>query len=184
VRPKNFARSTKHSCNVGAMHNSLSVNTTMDIKISDILATKAVLLNQEAKDKTEILIKLVDALAATADVANVAELRRVILEREKLMSTGIGNGVALPHGKTNVVKASMAALATLKTPLDFDSLDDKPVAIVLLLVGTESNVGVHLRLLSRVSRMVGNEGFRSALLNASSVEDAMAVFALHEEERS
>lgn len=155
----------------------------MDIKISDILAGHAVLLNQEAKDKTDILIRLVDALAANGLVADVAELRRVILEREKLMSTGIGNGVALPHGKTNVVKTSMAALATLKTPLDFDSLDDKPVSIVLLLVGTESNVGVHLRLLSRVSRMVGNEGFRTAILNAASVDDVVAVFASHEEDR-
>lgn len=156
----------------------------MDLKISDILRSSAVLLNQEAKDKTDILVRLVAALAASNDVADGAELQRVILEREKLMSTGIGNGVALPHGKTNVVKTSMAALATLKTPLDFDSLDDKPVSIVLLLVGTESNVGVHLRLLSRVSRMVGNEGFRTALMNATSVDDAVAVFASYEEDRS
>jgi fructose-specific phosphotransferase system IIA component len=156
----------------------------MDLKISDILRSSAVLLNQEAKDKTDILVRLVAALAASNEVADGAELQRVILEREKLMSTGIGNGVALPHGKTNVVKTSMAALATLKTPLDFDSLDDKPVSIVLLLVGTESNVGVHLRLLSRVSRMVGNEAFRSALMNATSVDDAVAVFASYEEDRS
>jgi len=156
----------------------------MDIKVSDILAPTAVLLDQDVDSKTDILQRLVDAVAAAGTVSDVAELRRVILEREKLMSTGIGNSFALPHGKTSVVSTSMAALATLRTPIDFDSLDDKPVSIVLLLVGTENNVGMHLRLLSRVSRLVGNEGFRTALLNAHSVSDAIDVFSTFEQERS
>lgn len=156
----------------------------MDIKISDILDPAAVCLDLDVKDKTEALVRLVETLGATGRVRDVAELRRVILEREKLMSTGIGNGVALPHGKTNVVDGSLAALATLRVPIDFDSLDDKPVTIILLLVGTENNVGVHLRLLSRVSRMVGAEAFRTSLLAAKSVNDVLELFASYEEERA
>ena len=79
---------------------------------------------------------------------------------------------------------SIAALATLREPIDFDSLHDKPVNIVLLLVGTEDNVGAHLRLLSRVSRMVGTEAFRTSLLAAHSVEDVFELFTTYEEERA
>jgi fructose-specific phosphotransferase system IIA component len=155
----------------------------MDLRISDILDPAAVVLQLDATDKASALEHMVDLLAASGKVSDVNELKRVILEREKLMSTGIGNGVALPHGKTNVVNTSLAALATLKTPLDFDSLDDKPVQIILMLVGTEGNVGQHLRLLSRISRMIGSEAFRSSLLSARSVNDVLELFASYEEER-
>ncbi len=156
----------------------------MDIKITDILNPACIHLNLEVKDKTDVLEKMVSLLARGGKVADVKTLETVILERERLMSTGIGNGVALPHGKTNVVDRSMAALATLATPIDFDALDDKPVQIVLLLVGTESNVGVHLRLLSRISRMVGSEQFRTALLAARTVEDVTNLLAANEEVRA
>jgi fructose-specific phosphotransferase system IIA component len=156
----------------------------MDIKLSDILAANAVLLDVDATSKTDVLNRVVDALSANTLVRDVTELRRVILEREKLMSTGIGNGVALPHGKTNTVDGSIAAVATLRTPIDFDSLDDKPVSIIIMLVGTENNVGVHLRLLSRVSRMVSSEAFRASLLGARTVAEVQDLFTSYEEERA
>ena len=156
----------------------------MDIKIADILDPACICLNMEAKDKASALNQMVDLLALNGKVHDRATLATVILDRERLMSTGIGNGVALPHGKTNVVDRSMAALATLQTPIDFDALDDKPVSIILLLVGTEGNVGVHLRLLSRISRMVGSEQFRTSLLNAKSIENVIALLGTHEEERA
>jgi mannitol/fructose-specific phosphotransferase system IIA component (Ntr-type) len=105
----------------------------------------------------------------------------VIVDRERLMSTGIGNGVALPHGKSDVVDESIAAVATLASPIDYDSLDDKPVSIIILLVGPEGSVGLHLRLLSRISRMVGSEQFRSSLLTAKSAADVLALFSGNEE---
>ncbi len=158
--------------------------TTMDIKITDILNPACIELNLDVKDKTDALEKMVGLLARNGKVTDVKTLETVILDRERLMSTGIGNGVALPHGKTNVVDRSMAALATLSTPIDFDALDDKPVSIILLLVGTEANVGVHLRLLSRISRMVGSEQFRTALLAARSVEDVTNLLVTNEEVRA
>lgn len=155
----------------------------MDLKITDILDRQAVILDLDVNDKDEALRRMIDVLAASGKVSDVEQLRRVIIEREKLMSTGIGHGVALPHGKTNVVETSLAALATLRVPIDFDSLDDKPVSIIIMLVGTEGNVGVHLRLLSRISRMVGSDAFRSSLLAAKSVDDVLALLAGYEEER-
>lgn len=155
-----------------------------DMKISDILAPSCIRLDMEVGDKYEALTKLVDVLNDTGRVKDRDELLKVITDREKLMSTGIGQGVALPHGKTNVVSESMAALATLREPIDFDSLDDRPVNIILLLVGTESNVGAHLRLLSRISRMVGSEQFRSSLQAARSVEEVVDLFGSYEEERA
>lgn len=156
----------------------------MDLKITDLLERSAIILGLDVKDKTEALVKMVDLLGASGKVRDVEQLRGVILEREKLMSTGIGNGVALPHGKTNVVDTSLAAIATLKEPIDFDSLDDNPVSIVIMLVGTEGNVGMHLRLLSRISRMVGSDAFRSSLLAAKSVDDVVDLLASYEEERA
>jgi fructose-specific phosphotransferase system IIA component len=156
----------------------------MDLKITDILAPSCVHLDMDARDKTELLTKLVDVVVSTGGVKDRDTLLKVILDREKLMSTGIGYGVALPHGKSNVVERSVAALATLREPIDFDALDDKPVNIVLLLVGTEDNVGAHLRLLSRISRMVGSEQFRTNLLAAHSVEDVVDLFSTYEEERA
>jgi len=156
----------------------------MDLKISDILAPASVCLDLEVADKTDLLTKLVDVVSATGKVKDRDTLLKVILDREKLMSTGIGYGVALPHGKSGVVESSAAAIATLRVPIDFDALDDKPVNIVLLLVGTEDNVGAHLRLLSRISRMVGTEQFRSDLLAARTVEEVLDLFASYEEERA
>lgn len=171
------------------MHNSwrsgaIVIDEDMDLKITDILAPSCIRLNMDAVDKTDALTQLVDVLSATGKVRDRDELLRVIMERERLMSTGIGNGVALPHGKTSLVESSLAALATLRNPIDFDALDDKPVTIVLLLVGTDGNVGVHLRLLSRISRMVGSEQFRTSLLGATTTEEVLDLFAAHEEERA
>ncbi len=154
------------------------------MKITDILSPSCITLDATVADKTQALELLVDLLAATGKVSDRDELLRVITEREKLMSTGIGHGVALPHGKTNTVSSSLAALAVLKTPIDFDALDDEPVSIILMLVGTEGNVGAHLRLLSRISRMVGSEQFRTHLLNATDVMAVLDLFAAYEEERA
>ncbi len=156
----------------------------MEITLSTILEPACIELNLDVKDKNDALLRMVEILARNGHVPNKAAITTVILDRERLMSTGIGNGVALPHGKTNAVDRSMAALATLSTPIDFDALDDQPVSIILMLVGTEANVGQHLRLLSRISRMVGSEQFRTSLLNAHSVDDVRALFASHEMEKS
>lgn len=155
----------------------------MDTKISSILDPSCIRLNLDVADKDDCLRKVVDLAGATGKVKDVERLHTVIVDRERLMSTGIGNSVALPHGKTDVVDQSMVAVATLSSPIDFDSLDDKPVSIVVLLIGPESNVGVHLRLLSRISRLVGSEQFRASLLTAKSAEDVLALFAGNEEEQ-
>lgn len=155
----------------------------MDTKITSILDPSCIRLNLAVDDKDDCLRKVVDLVVATGKVNDGARLHAVIADRERLMSTGIGNGVALPHGKTDSIEHSLVAVATLATPIDFDSLDDKPVSIIILLVGPDSNVGVHLRLLSRISRMVGSEQFRSSLLSAKSSEDVLALFAGNEEDQ-
>lgn len=156
----------------------------MDITIADILDPLCIRLNMDVIDKNDALHAMVELLALGGKVKDKNALTTVILDRERLMSTGIGNGVALPHGKTDAVDRSMAALATLRNPIDYDAIDDRPVTIILLLVGTEGNVGVHLRLLSRISRMVGSEHFRTALVNAKSVDDVLLLLGSHEEERA
>lgn len=84
------------------------------------------------------------------------------------MSTGVGGGFAIPHGKTDGVVDLVGAIATTALPIDFESLDEQPVRIIFLLVGPESMVGPHIKILSRISRLMNREDFRNRLLAAAS----------------
>lgn len=92
------------------------------------------------------------------------------------MSTGVGHGFAIPHGKTDAVNEIIAAFARTSAPLEFDSLDGQPVRLIFLLVGKENLVGPHIKLLSRISRMMNQDEFRNKLLDAASSEELFNLF--------
>jgi len=96
------------------------------------------------------------------------------------MSTGVGHGFAIPHGKTDAITDIVAAFAITAQPLDFDSLDDQPVRLIFMLVGNDSHVGTHLKLLSRVSRLMNSDSFRSQLLQAANPEQVLELFRQEE----
>ncbi|MCS6965779.1 MAG: PTS sugar transporter subunit IIA [Candidatus Kapabacteria bacterium] len=154
------------------------------MRLSALLHEQTILLRLQARSKEEVLECLIATLPATGLVRNLSEVRRIIFERENRMTTCIGGGVALPHGKTRAVIAPVAALATLEPPMMMDAPDERPVEVVFLLVGQEDNVGAHLRLLSRISRLMSNASFRMHLLQAQSPQDVLELFeqaeALHE----
>ena len=103
-------------------------------------------------------------------------MRAAIFDREKIMSTGVGSGFAIPHGKTDAVSNIVAAFATTENAIDYQSLDEQPVRLIFLLVGRDTMVGPHIKLLSRISRLMNKEDFRKKLLGATDVASMLQIF--------
>ena len=146
------------------------------MQLASVLHEQTILLRLRAGSKEEVLERLIATLPATGLVQDLEEVQRVIFEREQRMTTCIGGGIALPHGKTRAVRAPLAALATLDPPVFMDAPDGRPVEVVVLLVGQEDNVGTHLRLLSRLSRLMSSAGFRVHLLQAQTAHEVLELF--------
>src|SRR3989339_196541 len=102
--------------------------------------------------------------------------------REKIMSTGVGKGFAIPHAKTNSVNEIIAAFGKLDEPIDFQALDEQPVNLVFLLVGKENLVGPHIKLLSRISRMMNKDEFRESLSKAKTAKEIYSLFENEEKQ--
>jgi mannitol/fructose-specific phosphotransferase system IIA component (Ntr-type) len=114
------------------------------MKISDILEEKLVVTNLPGASKDEIINAMVDLLAKSSKVLDKEKVRASIFERERIMSTGVGNGFAIPHGKTDAVVDIVASFGITKDPINYQALDDKPVRLIFLLVGKENLVGPHI----------------------------------------
>ncbi len=145
------------------------------MKLTDILPEGAIIVRFEGNSKEMVFSAMISAMEASGKINDAKETLRVVLEREQIMSTGIGKGFALPHGKTNAVTETIGAFLTLKTPMDFQALDNQPVSCVFMLIGRENNVGTHLRLLSKISRMMNNDNFRLAIQKAASSEEIISL---------
>ncbi len=146
------------------------------MKITDILNDRVVQTDLAGSTKEEIINAMVDLAAVSDKVADKEKMRAAIFEREKIMSTGVGSGFAIPHGKTDAVSDIVAAFAITAQPIDYQSLDEQPVRIVFLLVGRDNMVGPHIKLLSRISRLMNREDFRKKLLEAKTPADVLQLF--------
>jgi len=150
------------------------------MKISEILDEKSVVPNLLGNTKDEIINALIDLVSQSPKVLDKEKVRTVIFEREKIMSTGVGNGFAIPHGKTDSVSDIVAAFGVTAQPIAYQSLDEKPVRLVFLLVGRNNLVGPHIKLLSRISRLMNKEEFRNKLLETKTPQDIISIFKLEE----
>lgn len=146
------------------------------MQITSLLEEAFVAVRMTAKTKEEALMTMIDMLGSSPKVLDIEKVRQAVLEREKIMSTGVGHGFAIPHAKVEALSDIVAAFATLEQPIDFQALDGKPVGIVFMLVGRESHVGTHLKLLSRVSRLMNSDTFRENLLAATSPGEVLRLF--------
>ena len=149
------------------------------MKIVEFLNEKAVAAGMRAVDKESALRELVDVLAKAEGIKNREELVKVLINRESLGSTGIGQGVGIPHAKTNSVKKLVAALGISALGIDFDALDGEPVHIFFLLVAPEDSAGPHLKGLARISRLLKDKYFRESL---KQLTDEKAILKLIKEE--
>lgn len=152
-----------------------------DRPFADLLSPDAVRVHLDVASKAALLMRLVDAVADDPAVRDREALLDAVEQREARMSTGVGDGLALPHAYHDAVSAPVAALATLSTPLDFDALDGEPVRIAVLLAGPSSGRTGHVRLLSRISRLLGQATVRDELLDAADAEAVLAVLLRAEE---
>ena len=145
------------------------------MKISEFLHPESVLGALAAKDKPGVIAELCAVLAKRVDGTPPEKLTEVLMDRERLSSTGIGDGVAIPHGKLSGLPGLVAAFGVSREGLDFDAIDHKPSQLFFALLAPENSAGVHLKALARISRLFKNASFRSAILDAP---DAKAVYDL------
>jgi fructose PTS system EIIBC or EIIC component len=151
------------------------------MKISDILTEDVLAIGMDAKDKTDAINKMVDLANQSGKITDLEKVRTVVFEREKLVSTGVGKGFAIPHGKSDDIKDIVAAFAVLSEPIDFDSIDSEKVVFIFLLVGKDSMLNMHIKLLSRISRLMNKDEFRDNLLKAKSKAELLQIFKTEEQ---
>lgn len=120
-----------------------------------------------ASGKRELINRLVDLLEPSIGGDRLEPVRSSVFEREEIMSTGVGKQLAIPHGKCPALEKVHASFALLKDPVDFDSIDDQPVKMALLLVGPDSHSKQHIQLLSRISRLMNSGSFRDNILDCT-----------------
>lgn len=150
------------------------------MNIHALLDKTVILSGCAAENKEDLLNAMVDALDSKVTEAQLQEIREAVFEREKIMSTGVGKSLAIPHGKVSSLQEHLASFALLNNSIDFDSIDEKPVKMAFLLVGPEGKNSTHIKLLSRISRLMNSSAFREALTQCESAEEIHAVF--YEEE--
>jgi len=150
------------------------------MKISDVLEVDLISNKVAGSDKEEVLNNMIELVSKSSKVRDKEKIRDAIFNRERIMSTGVGKGFAIPHGKTDGITDMVAAFGITETEINFESLDGEPVRLIFLLVGKENLVGPHLKLLSRISRLLNKDDFRTKLLNAASPQEIQNLFESEE----
>ncbi|MGD1973776.1 MAG: PTS sugar transporter subunit IIA [Desulfobacterales bacterium] len=151
------------------------------MKICDVLDRKSILPDLKARNKQGILEELVVPVAEIAGVSQ-KDLTKVLMERERLGSTGIGGGIGIPHGKMKHLESLVLGFGLSRKGVDFESLDGQPTHIFFLLISPENNTGLHLKLLARISRILKNEPFKSRLLEAANDDEILGIIKEEDEE--
>jgi nitrogen PTS system EIIA component len=149
------------------------------MKITEILSPEMVLPTLAGQDKPKILNELAACLSAKRAEVDLKELNAVLNERERLGSTAIGDGIAIPHGKIRGVSQIVGVFGRALKGVDFDSLDGRPTNLFFLLVAPENSASLHLKALARVSRLFRDNAFRDHLMGAG---DAAEIYRLIVEE--
>jgi mannitol/fructose-specific phosphotransferase system IIA component (Ntr-type) len=152
------------------------------IKLSSILDSKSIQLNLEIDDKFVLIDNLVDLASNSGKVIDIGKAKFDVKEREDVMSTGVGKGIAIPHAKTESISSTVAAMITLKDGVDYKSLDKKNVNLAFLLLSEPVNIGNHLRLLSQISKLLNNESLRDRILDCQNENEVLEILNLFEKE--
>jgi PTS system nitrogen regulatory IIA component len=137
------------------------------MNMRDVLRESCVITNLAGSTKTEVLSELVQSFKEAGLIDNVDEAVNVVLDREKLGSTGIGDGIAIPHGKMKGIDRILCAFGKSKEGIDYDAVDGKPAHIFFLLLAPEESAGLHIQMLSRISRILRDQTFRKQLVEQS-----------------
>jgi|ERR1700761_3820068 PTS system nitrogen regulatory IIA component len=150
------------------------------MKIVDFVGPELIVPQLQAREKSAVIRELADHLAAHVSGPQKIDrevLAKVLLERERLASTAIGEGVAIPHGKLDAVGKLVACVGRAVDGVDFDSMDGRPTHLFFVLVAPENSTGVHLKALARISRLFKDPEFRTRLMQAKDAQEIFRVIA-------
>jgi mannitol/fructose-specific phosphotransferase system IIA component (Ntr-type) len=145
------------------------------MRLTEFLSTTVIKVPLNATTKSEVVRELVELICREDGEPTTDLVFRSVMERESLMSSGIGEGIALPHGFSPSSLTFAAALGIPSRPLEFDAIDGRPVTLVFLVVSDEAHTNTKLKALARISRLLHRQQFREALAASSSADDAMRV---------
>ena len=148
--------------------------------LTKILQPNCVKVTIEGKDKTAVIAELVDLLDSAGLLQNKDSALDVVMKREKARSTGIGSGIAIPHGKCKDVKELVMAMGIIAEGIDFQSVDEKPVKIVILLVSPTDKTGPHIQALAKISKLMLDGDFKEKLEQSPSAQHAYELLKLKE----
>jgi len=140
------------------------------MKISQFLNKKSIIANIKATDKKGIIDELALAISKNIQISSV-KIAQILMEREQLGSTGIGGGIAIPHGRLELDQPIVIGFGLSKAGIQYDSIDNKPVHIFFLLLTSKNSTGGHLKILAQISRLLKIDEFKKGLLAANCVDD-------------
>lgn len=152
------------------------------MRISDLISADYIITELKANSKPDALSELTDVLVRKNEILNKESVLSILLEREKLGSTGIGDGVAIPHGKLKKLDHVIISFGRSISGVPFDSVDGKPVHLLFLLLAPEESAGLYLRILAKLSRFLKNPVSREKLLQAHSAQEITEVIRSEGEE--
>ncbi len=150
------------------------------MRLTDILQPECVKVPLEATSKQQAIFELVDLLADAVGLDDRDALRKAVWQREVTRTTGIGHGIAIPHGKCKGVRSLALAIGKPRTPIDFDAIDGRPVDVIILLTSPEDQTGPHIQALAQISRLLTDSNFRAAIKKASTADELYQHIVEHE----
>jgi len=150
------------------------------MRLTEILKPANIKVPLAAKTKSEAIAELVQVLADSNDITDAKKVLDAVLEREATRTTGIGNGLAIPHGKCNGTKDLVMAIGKAANPIDFQAIDGRPVTIIWMLASPPDKTGPHIHALARISRLMTIDKFRAALLQAKTPQEAFDIIVAQE----
>jgi nitrogen PTS system EIIA component len=147
------------------------------MKITDIFRKEYIIEELKAKSKKDVLAELTGVISRKNGMIDHEYIVRTLLDREKLGSTGIGDGIAIPHGKLADIHELIMTFGRSKEGVDFDSMDGKPANLFFLLLAPENTTGLHLKVLAKISKMLKDNSFRKKLIEAKSKDELYLIIA-------
>lgn len=150
------------------------------MKLSQFLSKDSIVADLESTDKTGVIKELAEKVSSLCNIT-AEEIAAILMEREALGSTGIGGGIAIPHGKLNIEQSIIIGFGLSRKGVEYDSLDNRPVHIFFLLLTSENSTGGHLKVLAQISKLLKIDEFKQGLLSAASVDDIFDVIQQKDE---
>ncbi len=147
------------------------------MNIRKTLTKDVISLDLQGTDKAQVMDELLDLLVAAGKVTNRKAAEKAIWDREKKMSTGMQNGIAIPHGKSDCVESLVVAVGVHKTGVDFQSLDKKPTHFIIMTISPANRTGPHIQFLAEISRQLNDPTTRDRILSAAGKDDVIQILA-------